>query len=229
MKKINLILITVIGVIGLAIYTSSCDKSESEDEASCSDNIKNQGEEDIDCGGPCPACPVLLCDGNGENTFMPVQVGYQWYYSTTNNMGYYRYTCNSLTTINDLEYYKVSVVWITSSPNYHYYRQATNGDIYIIEDYDKLYDEERLLIPNDPVVGFTWDDPNVAGRSYEVTAIDATYENNQCSYTDLVTISEYTNKKSVYVYYFKRGLGLVKSEFPGMFGHTQYLSSVTFE
>jgi len=26
-------------------------------DASCRDRIKNQGETDIDCGGPCPACP----------------------------------------------------------------------------------------------------------------------------------------------------------------------------
>jgi len=104
MKKINPILIIIIGIVCLAIYTSSCDKSETEEEATCSDNIKNQGEEDIDCGGPCPPCSVLLCDGNGENTFMPVQIGYKWYYSTTNNMGYYTYKCNSISTINDIEY-----------------------------------------------------------------------------------------------------------------------------
>ncbi len=26
-------------------------------EATCSDGIKNQGEQQVDCGGPCPACP----------------------------------------------------------------------------------------------------------------------------------------------------------------------------
>ena len=25
--------------------------------ATCQDRIKNQGETDVDCGGPCPACP----------------------------------------------------------------------------------------------------------------------------------------------------------------------------
>ena len=27
-------------------------------EATCDDNIQNQGEEQIDCGGPCPSCPT---------------------------------------------------------------------------------------------------------------------------------------------------------------------------
>ncbi|MEE9371759.1 MAG: T9SS type A sorting domain-containing protein [Saprospiraceae bacterium] len=31
---------------------------------SCDDGIQNQGEDDIDCGGPCTACPP--CDGNME-------------------------------------------------------------------------------------------------------------------------------------------------------------------
>ena len=26
----------------------------------CDDGVKNQGEERIDCGGPCPACPVTM-------------------------------------------------------------------------------------------------------------------------------------------------------------------------
>ncbi|RMF54325.1 hypothetical protein D6745_05680 [Candidatus Woesearchaeota archaeon] len=34
--------------------------NESLPKATCVDGIKNQGEEGIDCGGPCPACPS--CD-----------------------------------------------------------------------------------------------------------------------------------------------------------------------
>lgn len=230
MKKISLFLVVVMSVVGLAIYTSSCDKSESETEASCNDNIENQGEEDVDCGGPCPDCPSLLCDGNGENTFMPIQIGYVWNYSTTNNMGYYKYKCSSISTINDIDYFKVSSVWIQITEGFLYYREAANGDIYIIEDYDdKLYEEERLLIPNDPVVGFSWTDPNPGGSSFKISEIDATYENSKCSYTGLVKITENSKKKSTYYHYYKRGLGLVKKESSGAFGHTQYLSNVTFD
>lgn len=32
---------------------------------SCSDGIQNQGEEDVDCGGPCPACPT--CNDGIQN------------------------------------------------------------------------------------------------------------------------------------------------------------------
>lgn len=33
----------------------------------CNDGIQNQGESGIDCGGPCPACPVLCSDLGFEN------------------------------------------------------------------------------------------------------------------------------------------------------------------
>ncbi|MER3570499.1 MAG: hypothetical protein C4348_02790 [Patescibacteria group bacterium] len=31
-------------------------------EPTCFDNIKNQGEEDVDCGGPCPPCEIKNLD-----------------------------------------------------------------------------------------------------------------------------------------------------------------------
>lgn len=49
---------------------------------SCSDGIQNQGEEDIDCGGPCPDCPCdcpapeiidLVCE-SGDHPFWRFQV-----------------------------------------------------------------------------------------------------------------------------------------------------------
>jgi hypothetical protein len=35
---------------------------------SCSDGIQNQDEEDVDCGGPCPACAVWNCNENYYGT-----------------------------------------------------------------------------------------------------------------------------------------------------------------
>ncbi|MBN2457602.1 hypothetical protein JXB31_00550 [Candidatus Woesearchaeota archaeon] len=49
------------------------DGGDSEDDEeptglpSCSDNIKNQGEEDIDCGGPCSPCEPGQGDDDGED------------------------------------------------------------------------------------------------------------------------------------------------------------------
>ncbi len=38
-----------------------------EDEATCVDGIKNQDEEDIDCGGPCPSCDRPTCVDGIQN------------------------------------------------------------------------------------------------------------------------------------------------------------------
>jgi hypothetical protein len=35
----------------------------------CSDEVQNQGEENIDCGGPCPPCPVLLQHQENFNAY----------------------------------------------------------------------------------------------------------------------------------------------------------------
>ena len=36
-------------------------------DASCEDGIKNQGEDAIDCGGPCASCEVATCSDNARN------------------------------------------------------------------------------------------------------------------------------------------------------------------
>ena len=35
-------------------------------EATCFDGIQNQGEEGVDCGGPCPACGKYILHLDGE-------------------------------------------------------------------------------------------------------------------------------------------------------------------
>lgn len=53
----------------LLVGTSCClDKNQNKvcdrDDPSCSDGIKNQGEERVDCGGPCPKCPDCSRDND---------------------------------------------------------------------------------------------------------------------------------------------------------------------
>jgi len=45
-------------------------KEDAQQTATCYDSIKNQGEEDIDCGGPCPACKECpaSCDDDDAAT-----------------------------------------------------------------------------------------------------------------------------------------------------------------
>jgi len=67
MVKKNLLL-GVLFLVILGIF-STC-KEEEEDPgpvATCSDGILNQGETQIDCGGPCPACPSITCKVDGAD------------------------------------------------------------------------------------------------------------------------------------------------------------------
>jgi hypothetical protein len=54
-KILKQIFIAVVffSIIGLAVYFGVIRK-----EPTCFDGIQNQGEEEIDCGGPCEACPI---------------------------------------------------------------------------------------------------------------------------------------------------------------------------
>jgi hypothetical protein len=53
----------------------SCQKQEAQTDnipqpiATCSDGIMNQGEEDIDCGGPCPVCQATISAMFDTDTF----------------------------------------------------------------------------------------------------------------------------------------------------------------
>jgi len=51
---IGLILFLILAGFGFLIYSGYV-----KPESSCNDNIKNQGEEDTDCGGPCPSCELI--------------------------------------------------------------------------------------------------------------------------------------------------------------------------
>jgi hypothetical protein len=69
MKKL-LLLISAALFIGTTIIYYSCKKKETntnETIETCSDGIKNQGETDIDCGGPCAPCQI--------STFINLVVG----------------------------------------------------------------------------------------------------------------------------------------------------------
>jgi len=57
MKTTKIILSSLLAMTILGTTIISCKKKKKDEPvASCSDKIKNQGETEIDCGGPCPAC-----------------------------------------------------------------------------------------------------------------------------------------------------------------------------
>jgi hypothetical protein len=60
----------------------------------CNDGVRNQGETDIDCGGPCPACrPVMLALINNDsftanqNTIVSYSLPNAFYMTGSSNAG----------------------------------------------------------------------------------------------------------------------------------------------
>ena len=81
----------------------------------CFDNIKNQGEKDIDCGGPCKLCGLII------NTPLEDTVGDNWIYFAVDNDNVtaledknwsYRYNYTGKTKVNGLEYDEYRVDWM---------------------------------------------------------------------------------------------------------------------
>ena len=225
MNKIKFYILAISGLIALGFFAASCGNSDKDEEANCSDGILNQGETAIDCGGPCAACPVLLCDGNGENTFLPLKVGNYWKYKSELFSTSVIYNCIDIDTIEGVAYFTIEGSDSFGWDDKNYYRKATNGDIYVMRE---LYDDEVLFLPNNPAVGYEWFD-NEALYSWKVTAIDATYETSDCDYTGLLEIEEYFSGELQDKYYYKKGLGLVNQLHVGTISYDTYLTEVTFD
>jgi len=56
------ILIRLITFAGIIMFVAACGKTI-DNTGTCSDGIKNQGEQEVDCGGPCPAHCASCADG----------------------------------------------------------------------------------------------------------------------------------------------------------------------
>ena len=73
MKTASYILILI-----ATLMLSACQKQEAETDnepqvaATCDDGIMNQGETDIDCGGPCPLCQATMTAMVDADTFKAV-------------------------------------------------------------------------------------------------------------------------------------------------------------
>src|SRR5436853_6975316 len=67
----------------VAFALTTCKKKDDDNTPAptCSDGIQNQGETGVDCGGPCSACPTVLCNGNGESKYQPLALNNEWVYT----------------------------------------------------------------------------------------------------------------------------------------------------
>jgi len=51
---------TILLILMVSMFTAcNSDKQDTDPVPTCSDGILNQGEKDVDCGGPCPPCDTI--------------------------------------------------------------------------------------------------------------------------------------------------------------------------
>lgn len=192
-------------ILLLAIVTITFFGCKKDDKESCSDGKLNQGEIKVDCGGPCPACPVnTLCDGNSSSTFWPMALGNHWFLNGDNQ--------------NDVEIDIIDTVTYNSNKYYeheenlgatYYLRPATNGDIMIYKSSDNT---EHLFIPASPTTNQEWNYPISFYTKRKVINTNASLTTSSCSYSGLLQIQVYTSSGPAATYYYKKGLGMVRTD-----------------
>lgn len=118
-NQLNLVLLI------LVVLATGCGKTDvgiSKAVPDCFDNIQNQGELDVDCGGPCPGCPskmsaiidgttwqsagnvtsitngnsIIILSGNGTSNLSIIYTGP--FETGTYNLGSANYSINSPST-----------------------------------------------------------------------------------------------------------------------------------
>jgi hypothetical protein len=191
-------------ILLLAIVTITFFGCKKDDKESCSDGKQNQGETKVDCGGPCPPCPVnTLCDGNGSATFWPLSMGNTWFLDGmfSNDV---EIDVVDTTTMNSNLYYEIE----ENLGATYYLRAAANGDIMIYKPSDNT---EHLFIPAAPTVDQEWNYPISFYTKRKVISTNATVTTGSCTYTGLVQIQVFTSTSSGSTFYFKRGLGMVRT------------------
>ena len=211
-RKTKLFLVFFFLFPATAFFYSSCDKDEGDPAPTCYDGIQNQGESGIDCGGPCTACTSTICNGNGQNLFVPQANNNNWTYEDQGVFNAkYTLIINGTQVYGSNTYNVVEYCFLppscSPSANY-YYRAGSNGDIY---QYFPSQTAEYLLVPANPSMNQSWAYPVSTGiGTRKVTSLNASISTYSCSYTDCLKIQEYDAASQPWkIYYYKKGIGLV--------------------
>ncbi len=178
----------------VSAVVTSCKKKSADEEAT---------PEEI------PTTPTdQICNGNGKNSYFPLDLGNKWSYSYKFNGGAQpdvNYTITGDTTIKGKSYRKLNLDGYNAAT---YNREdAVTHDIYI---YDVAQGKELLRVPGSPKLNQVLESPT-AGNTEKVTNLSAAFTTGACTYTDLLEISELDNTGKVTgVVRYKKGLGFVQ-------------------
>ena len=165
---------------------------------------KDDDENDSDSGS-------VLCDGNGGDSYFPLEQGNSWEY--TGGIAGLDIVISG-TEDEDSETYSVIKFSEGSFNDFeHLYREDANGNIYRYYENDN---QEYLHIPASPTSGQTLATYG-NGYSRKVVSSNTSFSTDDCSYTEVLEISEFSDTDTKYAtFYYVKGLGLVGE--PGSLG-----------
>ena len=150
----------------------------------------------------------ILCNGNGENNYIPLSIGNKWIYKEYGSPNSSNEVIGD-TTINSKKYFQLKLTQ-QSTNSYNYLRITSNGDIYSYYS-DTL---EYLFLPANPSINqviCTYPSNNPISTRV-VKAINETREIGGCIYSGVLKIQDYNQGGTAYTtYYYKKGLGLIES------------------
>ena len=167
-------------------------------------SCKKKKDDDYD---PPVVTPTLLCDGNGTNSYYPLQTGNSYTYSyklKSNAQKDKLFNITKDTVVAGQTYKKLQKDTMVTV--YELLRSDISNNIYA---YIPALNKEVLLVPGTPV----FDQVTGAtqpGNTAKVTSIAAYFSTAYCNYSSLLEITEFDSKgKAVAVYQYKQGVGRV--------------------
>lgn len=211
MKKSKLFIVVVIlGATSLLVY-NGCKKEEKPPVETCYDGIQNQAETGVDCGGPCPACYSVLCNGKGDTTYMPLVLNNQWTYKLSGGPTWDRVvTADSMVTFGSNTYFRLKAYESPTGNSYTYFRADANSNIY---EYKVAEGQEYLAVPNNPTAGQVAAVYSGTGTVAQLKVVNASVQvaTSACTYNGCVQMGEYDGGNAlISSYYYKKGIGLVR-------------------
>ncbi|MCP4180601.1 MAG: hypothetical protein GY756_22790 [bacterium] len=176
---------------------------------------------------PPPPTPQtsIICDGNGKNTYYPLDSANTWNYKYS-IMGASQSIAPSLYVQRFSNYGGKTYARIVDLSGWFGDRllreDPVTHNIYYYSGNDNV---EYLKVPSSPTLDQTW---SIYNGTAEVTNLSASLTTSSCSYTGLLEITE-TASTVINLYYYKKGLGLVAILSPGFPSTETKLSSVSIK
>lgn len=200
----------MVTILTIIVTIASCNEEAIPVQGCTNPTATNYNPDAEEDDGSCTYIPPVdtLCEGNGSSSYLPLALNNSWQYSVSTG-GPKTITVVGIATFNSIDYFH-----LTHTPGTDdYWRVAPNGDVY---DYENNTNEERLLVPANPVLNQQW--PLFNNVSRKVTLLNDSVFTAGCTWRNCIRIVQMDQNGTVLVVdNYKKGIGLVKREYTANF------------